>query len=74
MGRADLVLAIGRDGECTRPVDATPEHAQHVERRLVAPVQVLEDQHGAGPQLVDQRVRDEARLARFGHVSDVEER
>ena len=39
----DLVVPVGRDDEALRLVDAPAEHVQGVERRLVRPVDVLED-------------------------------
>ena len=43
MGRANLVVAIGREQEGARRGDAPPEEAEEIERRLVGPMDILED-------------------------------
>ena len=57
----DLVVAIRRDHERTGRVDAAAEDPEHVESRLVGPVQVLEDEDAGSAQLVEER-RGDARL------------
>ena len=68
VGRLELVVAIGREHERGRRLDAAAKQAQHVESRLVRPVQVFEHEH-ARPlsQLVEQRGHD---LVRQGATGD----
>ena len=72
VGRQQLVGAVGDDREPAELLGASPEHAEGVERRLVGPVNVLEDddRRGARAQLVQERddhalhgVADECRIA-----------
>ena len=74
-GPAQLVGAVGDDHERAELLDASPEHAEDVERRLVGPVHVLEhdDRRGARAQLVQERddhalrgVADECRIRPVG--------
>lgn len=52
-----LVLAVGDENKRGRRGHATTQHAQHVERRLVSPVHILEDDHRRLTQLLQQRQR-----------------
>ena len=45
MHRPDGVVAVGEDDQHVDALDPPAEHAQHVERRLVRPVHVLDHQH-----------------------------
>ena len=58
----DLVVPVGRDDEALRLVDAPAEHVQGVERRLVRPVDVLEDDDRGLGELGQERARDRARI------------
>ena len=58
-----LVVAVGDEHERRRRAHPAADHAQHVERRLVGPVHVLEHEHGRETQLVEQRARDAPRVA-----------
>jgi hypothetical protein len=57
---ADLVVPVGADHERGHPADAPGEQGEHVERRLVGPVQILEHEHGRGvaAELAEQRGKD----------------
>ena len=56
-----LVVAIGRDDEHRQRIDAPCEQAQHVERRAVGPVQILEHQdRRTVAQGLPQRAHDRA--------------
>ena len=57
MATVELVVAEGRDDERWKRLDPTPDDPQDVERRLVGPVQVLNDDDGGGgpPELAHQR-------------------
>ena len=56
---ADLIVAVGPDHERARGLDAPPDEAQGVERRLVRPVQVVEEEdHAAGSRA--QRTQERA--------------
>ena len=85
MGAIELVVAVAGEDERGHALDLARQQAQHVERRLVGPMEVLEDEDGWAPpgQLADERAGDLVRpgLARdellelaAGHLGDVEER
>jgi hypothetical protein len=85
LGAVEFVVAVGGERERGDGGDPRDEQADDVERRLVSPVQVLEDEHGrrAAAQLVEQRGGDVVRARRPGHelgerptggLGDVEER
>ena len=57
-----LVVAVGDDDQRGRSGDTTTEDAEHVERRLVSPVHVLEHEHHRLTQLLQQRQRHLARV------------
>ena len=59
---ARLVITVGGDDERGRSADATTEDAQHVERRLVTPLHILEHDHHRLAQLLQQRQRHLARV------------
>ena len=44
--RGQALVAIRDQDQCSRATDPRPEVAQQVERRLIRPVRVLDDQHG----------------------------
>ena len=56
----ELVVAVAREDECARGVEAPCEEPHDVERGLVGPVQIFEDHDGRGSarELVDQRRGD----------------
>ena len=62
MAAVNLVVTVGRDDEPPRPVDPPTEHAQGVERRLVRPVDVLEDDERGLPELVEEGSRHRSRI------------
>ena len=54
--RPDLVVAIGGEHQAARSIETPTEIAQQIERRVVGPVHVFEDQHhGRGSERVAQR-------------------
>jgi hypothetical protein len=53
MVAGDLVVPVRGEDERRRRVDPAPEHAQGIERRLVCPVHVLEDDDGRLVQLCE---------------------
>ena len=56
MRRADLVVAVGDDEDRGQVRDVPAGVPQHVQRRLVGPVHVLDDQHArAGEHVEDRR-------------------
>ena len=57
-----LVVAVGGDDQRRRSGDTTTEDAQHVERRVVGPVHILEHEHHRLAQLLQQRQRHLARV------------
>ena len=57
-----FVVAVGDDDQRRRSGDTTTEDAQHVERRLVRPMHVLEHEHHRLTQLLQQRQRHLARV------------
>ena len=65
----DLVVAVGRDDERVRAVDAAAEHTQDVEGGIVGPVNVLQHER---PAALQRRCRNGPRVA--GIEPDVEER
>jgi hypothetical protein len=81
----ELVVAVAGEDEGGHALDLAGQQAQHVERRLVGPVEVLEHEHGRAPpgQLPHERAGDLVRpgfpgdelleLA-AGQLRDVEER
>jgi hypothetical protein len=48
---ADLVVAVGHEQHRGQVLDAASDVAQHVDRRIVGPVDVLHDQHARSRQL-----------------------
>jgi hypothetical protein len=84
----DLVVAVAQKNECRSRVEPAAEQGDHVERRLVCPLDVVEYQHGrrARAQLSDEcrrhclgpssLVDDVCQLAahRVGHVDERAER
>jgi hypothetical protein len=53
VGAVELVVAVRRDDEDGKRPDSSPEQPEDIERRLVGPVQILEDEHRApGLQLL----------------------
>src|SRR5262249_62206486 len=64
MRTSELVVAIGRDEYRRHRLDTPPHDTEHVERRLVGPVDVFQDDHSwAGRrELLEQRRSDPARL------------
>ena len=54
----DLVVPVRRDHEPSRVVDAPAEHPQRVQRRLVGPVDVLEDDNRGLGELVEEGAGD----------------
>jgi hypothetical protein len=50
MRPVELVVAIRHHGESTECVDSPPEEAQDVERRLICPVGVLDDEDRVAPR------------------------
>ena len=61
----DLVVAVGHDEQRRQVVDPPADVAQHVERRVVCPVHVLDDEHRrTGPgQLGEHRGEDGVAIA-----------
>ena len=57
-----LVITVRGDDERGGSADATTEDAQHVERRLVTPMHILEHDHHRLAQLLQQRQRHLARV------------
>ena len=59
MRAIELVVAVAGEHERGNGLDLAREQPQHVERRLVGPVEVLEheDRRAAPAQLADQRRR-----------------
>jgi hypothetical protein len=56
MARPDLVVAVRRDDERTRAADPPHEEAQHVQRAVVGPLQVVDDENGGpGRECVEDR-------------------
>jgi len=81
----ELVVAVAGENEGGNALHLARQQAQHVERRIVGPVEVLEHEHGRAPagQLTDERARDLVRAGlpgdellelATGHLGDVEER
>ena len=57
MCAVELVVTVSEDHEHAHRVHPTAEHSDHVERRLVRPVEILEDEHRlAALELLSQRV------------------
>ena len=63
MGAVELVVAVGGEYESGSTLDPADEELQHVERGLVRPVHVLDDQdrRRPRPQLAHERRRDHVR-------------
>jgi hypothetical protein len=85
VGAVELVVAIAGEDERGHALDLAREQAQHVEGRLVGPMEVLEHEDGRAPagQLADERTgdlvrpglaRDELLEVAAGHLGDVEQR
>jgi hypothetical protein len=80
----ELVVAVAGEHEHRNRREARGEQRDHVERRLIGPVHVLEDQHsGRAAKLCDQRRRDLVRSWRprdellqltAGRLGDVQQR
>ena len=66
----ELVIPERPEHEGTRSLDLAREQSQHIERRLVGPVQVFEHEHGrpTAPNQAGQRFDD---LVRAGSASDL---
>ena len=85
MGEIERVVAVAGQDERGHRLDLACQQSQHVERRLVGPVQVLDDEHGrarAG-ELADERrghlvrpslARHELLELAAGDLGEVEER
>ena len=67
MTAIELVVAVGENDQSRDRVDPATEQRDHVERRLVRPVQILEHQDRLFPrsEFADERCRDCLRLAAF---------
>ena len=84
MATVELVVSIGGEDERRNSLDLPGEQPQHVERRLVGPVHVFEDEHGGLPlQLTHEpccdligsgSARQELRELAAGVLGDLEHR
>ena len=70
-----LIRPVGDDDKCAELLDATAEKANDIQRRLVGPMRVLDDERDAAARLVDESVEYGARrVALDPHVDEGPER
>ena len=57
MGGRELIVPVGSDHQSRHDLGTPPQHRDHVKRRLIRPVQILDHDDGrpGGSQLVSQR-------------------